>query len=44
MPLFIADVIAYESSKLICKTPNYKALAGIFLADLRQAEAAKKPS
>ena len=42
MPLFVAAVIAYEASKLICKTPIYEALADIFLADLRAAEEAKK--
>ena len=35
MPLFVAAVIAYEASKLICKTSIYEALAGIFLEDLR---------
>ena len=42
MPLFVAAVIAYEASKLICKTPIYEALAEIFLSDLRKAEESKK--
>ncbi len=35
MPLFMTAVIAYEASKLICKTSIYEALADIFLEDLR---------
>jgi len=41
MPLFITAAIAYESSKLISKTPIYEALAEIFLQDLRRSEAGK---
>ena len=41
MPLFMAAVIAYESSKLISKTPIYEALAEIFLQDLRTKQTDK---
>lgn len=44
MPLFVAAVIAYEASKLVCKTPIYEALAEIFLADLRKAHPETKPT
>jgi len=44
MPLFVTAVIAYEASKLICKTPIYEALAEIFLSDLRKAHPEMKPT
>ena len=42
MPLFITAVIAYEASKLICKTSIYEALADIFLDDLRSKQSNEK--